>query len=359
MGPISNYRLLITTLSWDKEKMCSERWYIFLMMNSGYLTEAGTHIMSNLPYLDDRTGDVTFFMPGFDVSNGKKLQYLSFDSEGFIETVEWLERGCRSYKYSEDLDLVIIRYRPNSENIEQNFDLENLIAYNLDSLKRKGINVIRMLTESKDVVLRCSRIEEVKQLLDKFIYDNIAPQEREHVLQTQGVEGENNAWCHYINVFVAGAKALVKERNVVISSLVHLCNNSNENHVFRVKTYEDFGRSLTHDGRQQEYNNYIAKVADCVIFILDETVGGITFDEFRVAMKAYKKHSKPEIYVYSHVPNRSLLNSFLRRRIQSNGIESIRDYLSKIGQYYIEYRDLHDLGNSIAHDFRNYIGFAE
>ena len=121
-------------------------------------------------------------------------------------------------------------------------------------------------------------------------------------------------------------------------------------------TYEDFDRSLTEGGRQQEYNDYIANDAEYAIFILDNVVGGITLEEFNVAMQSFKSKGKPEIYVYSCMsgdPTR-MLRGFFRRRQQSEGVIAIRRYLSEIGQYYIEYRDVDDLKNHIAQDFRRY-----
>ena len=45
---------------------------------------------------------------------------------------------------------------------------------------------------------------------------------------------------------------------------------------------------------------------------------------------------------------------FFRRHEQSEEVAAIRRYLSEIGQYYIEYRDLDDLKTLITQDFRRY-----
>ena len=156
MMPISNYKELIQTLNWDDEKRNNERWYIFLVMNPQNQTNAGIDIIKNFSYLDVRTGNVTFFLPGFSnmsegvvpyqSNNGHRIIYedetfgtLYFDERGFLETILWLEQGSgQSYRYSEDLDLVIVRYHPRhtksyaNELYEQNFDLQNMIVYNLD-----------------------------------------------------------------------------------------------------------------------------------------------------------------------------------------------------------------------------------
>ena len=201
MGPISSYKELIQTLSWDTEKRTKERWYIFLLMNPRNQTNAGIDIIKNFSYLDVRTGNVTFFLPGFSnmtegvvpycSNHGRKIVYkdesfgeLYFDERGFLDTITWLERNCPSYRYSEDLDLVIVKYRPiyvdrcNSvfsdvySQYERNFDLQNMIVYNLDRLKHEGVNTIRMITECMRVVSQFQFDREVKQRLEDFVFSN-------------------------------------------------------------------------------------------------------------------------------------------------------------------------------------------
>lgn len=371
MGPISSYKELIQTLSWDTEKRTKERWYIFLLMNPRNQTNAGIDIIKNFSYLDVRTGNVTFFLPGFSnmtegvvpycSNHGRKIVYkdesfgeLYFDERGFLDTITWLERNCPSYRYSEDLDLVIIKYRPiyvdrcNSvfsdvySQYERNFDLQNMIVYNLDRLKHEGVNTIRMITECMRVVSQFQFDREVKQRLEDFVFSNT---------------GNFNRHLHQnINVFVAGAKVLKQERDAVISALNHITNYSARDYAFRVKTYEDFDRSLTNEGRQKEYNDYISNDAEYAIFILDSTVGGITMEEFEVAMNAYRAKRRPEIYAYSRMPNseQGAFSRLFRRHEQSKEVIAIRKHLSEIGQYYIEYRDIDDLKNHVSQDFRRY-----
>lgn len=199
-----------------------------------------------------------------------------------------------------------------------------------------------MITECMRVVSQYQLEREVKQQLEDFVFSNSEISIR-HMHRT-------------VNVFVAGAKVLKRERDAVISALTHITNNSLRDYAFRVKTYEDFGRSLTDDGRQKEYNEYISNDAEYAIFILDNTVGGITFEEFEVAMNAYKTKRTPEIFVYSRMPNNESggIYRFFRRHEQSNEVIAIRRHLSEIGQYYIEYRDIDDLKNHVTQDFRRY-----
>lgn len=366
MKPISNYKELIQTLNWDDEKRINERWYIFLVMNPNIQTNAGIDIIKNFSYLDARTGAVKFFIPGFSnmdegvvphqsnpgcevIYEDESFGRLYFDRRGFYETISWLEQGSKgTYRYSEDLDLVIVKYHPRciksyaNALYEQNFDLQNMIVYNLDLLKHEGINTLRMITECMKVVSESETEREVKQRLENFIFDR------------SGVLGRH--WHQNINVFVAGAKALKRERDAVISALHHVTNNSSRDYAFRVKTYEDFDRSLTDEGRQKEYNDFISNDAEYAIFILDSAVGGITFEEFEVAMNAYRTKKRPEIFVYSRIQNNvgGFFSLFLGRRVPSIEVTAIRRHLSEIGQYYIEYRDLDDLKIHITQDFRRY-----
>lgn len=363
--PISNYKELIQTLNWDDDKRNKERWYIFLVMNPQNQTNAGIDIIKNFSYLDIRTGNITFFLPGFSnmaervvpyqSNNGHKIYEdetfgtLYFDERGFLKTILWLEQGSgQSYRYSEDLDLIIIKYHPKftrryaEELYEQNFDMQNMIVYNLDQLKQEGINTLRMITECMKVVSESETERDVKQRLENFIFDRSGTSERH--------------WHQNINVFIAGSKVLKRERDAVISALNHITNYSSRDYAFRVKTYEDFDRSLTNEGRQKEYNDYISNDAEYAIFILDSTVGGITMEEFKVAINAYRVSRRPEIFVYSRMPNNEggSFSRFFRRHEQYEEITAIRRYLSEIGQYYIEYRSIDELKTHISQDFRRY-----
>ncbi len=194
--PISNYMELIQTLNWDDEKRTQERWYVFIVMNPMNQTNAGIDIIKNFSYLDVRTGNVTFFLPGFsNVDNGvvpysskdgEEVVYedesfgkIYFDKQGFLNTISWLERNCPTYHYSDDLDLLILKYRPISESnnisikiFEECLDFSNMIIYNLDTLKKAGTNIVKTIMECKKVIeLNAQSEGEIKKHLDNLIYD--------------------------------------------------------------------------------------------------------------------------------------------------------------------------------------------
>ena len=99
-----------------------------------------------------------------------------------------------------------------------------------------------------------------------------------------------------IKVFIAGSKDLYHERNAVRSQLQQISNRTNI--VFASYTYEDFSRDFALDGRQTDYNGFIAHKADFAVFIIDGKIGGITFEEFKVAVESFKREMKPRIFTY-------------------------------------------------------------
>lgn len=352
MEPITDFKELIRTTS-----LTDERWFILLLINPNNPTDSTRSFLENLEYLKLRTENITFFLPGFKNADDKIINsdnsfflpgpvsfsffgkhHYHFDPKGFYSTIKWLEEGSNnSYQYSECLDLVILKYRPFSE---KNFDFQNMIFYDLDSLNNKGININKFINECKNVTINAQSENDIKQKLDSFIFKR---------------PGENQQ-INDINVFVAGSKKLKRERDAVISALTHITNISSKRFHFIIKTFEDFDRSIIEDGRQKEYNNFIRDNAKYAIFILDNNVGGVTFEEFKVALEAYKTHKRPEIFVYSHKEKGStaLSNNLNPENHEDHDINTIRQYLSEINQYYIEYYDLDDLKYNINQDFRKY-----
>lgn len=96
-----------------------------------------------------------------------------------------------------------------------------------------------------------------------------------------------------IQIFVAGSKDLVKERDclkVVVSDLNSL--KKRRDCVFTLHSYEFFNDD------QDEYNRFIENEADIVIFILDGRIGEKTEEEFLKATDSYNKNRRPKIMVF-------------------------------------------------------------
>lgn len=345
MQPLFSYKDLVRMQSNPYHPKMGENWYLFLLVNPRNQTRACVDIMRNLSYLDMRT-TVTFFLPGFmndgkggivdsnSVYDDKSLGELYFDENGFLETINWLEAGNPSYKYSEGIDLVIIK--GTSFILSTRFDFKNMLFYDLDRLKRDEVNIIGLLTECMRIVSRYSSEREVKQRMNEYISQYIKIDEKK----------QRNK---ILDVFIAGSIDMQIERNTVIAELTRISRRrGRDNLSFQITTFEDFDRFLTKEGRQEEYNSYIRNRTDYAIFILAERAGLITLDEFKVAFEAFQENGKPRIFVYSQVTSEG------EHLPEDHGIQVIRNYMNQMGrygQYYVEYSDLRDLQNQIFHDF--------
>ena len=147
-----------------------------------------------------------------------------------------------------------------------------------------------------------------------------------------------------IKVFIAGSKSLTVERDAIRSVLQILSNSNSKKVLIRTYTYEEFDQSLSHEGRQKEYNRFIKSEADYVIFVLDGTVGGITLTEFDIAWKTFTSEKRPGIYVY-HKPTNTT----------SKGIQDVIGRINQCEQYYTEYSDIENLKLKVESAFRRVI----
>lgn len=135
-----------------------------------------------------------------------------------------------------------------------------------------------------------------------------------------------------VSIFVAGAKALVNERNA-LKALSHELNTKyNEDGVdvfVEMKTYEEF------KDNQQVYNEYIVNVADIAVFVLDGCIGDRTKDELIKAVEAYKNKQLPEIIVF--------LKHYDEETSEIGQVLDLLETLFGQDYYYVEYSDMDDL----------------
>ena len=303
-------------------------WFIILLGNLNNSTPALELVLNNYSYLNRRTKDVRFFMPGFIVDK-KGVQIRSrvwlrdpytFHEDGFLDTIEWLENGTKKYEYSEGMELVLLPFSKN-ENKEIIYDFENLLCYNLDEMLKEGKNIIKCITDAVQVV-----------------YQDMSPEETAR--QMEGVRNEQHLENIH-KVFIAGSKDLCRERDGVRSIFSQISNRGKV--LYRTYSFEDFDRSFTIHGRQEEYNDFIRNEADSALFILDDRVGGITLNEFEIALKAYISSGHPRIYVYSRNTDGGWLNP---------DIQEIKAIINEKRQYYTEYTNIKDLKNQVLRDFQ-------
>lgn len=99
-----------------------------------------------------------------------------------------------------------------------------------------------------------------------------------------------------IKCFIAGSTSLQRERDA-LRAVTCVMYNKWVSKDFRILSYtfEDFDRASVIDGHQKQYNDFIVNEADWALFIIDGALGGITKEEYRIAMNAYKKNGRPRI----------------------------------------------------------------
>lgn len=327
---ICSYRDLVHYSYWDEKFGVREHdWYVIILgyLNPDQESFALRNILDNYSYLNLRTREVRFFMPGFMVNDSgimatratRHYDKFNFYEPGFFETVKWLERSA-NYEYSEETELILLPYHRVADFQEPICDFNHLLSYNLDRLYREGKNIIQFINKAVKVVEINMSLWDTRRFME-VVYRDIM--------------------MHFSHkVFIAGSKLLESERDGIRSIFSQLSNRGDS--LFEVWTYEDFDRSLTKEGRQAEYNRFIRDKADSVIFVLDGQVGGITLQEFNEAIEMFELTGHPMIFVYNNISHGE--QSCLE-------IRQIREKLNHEQQYYIEYRDLQDLKQQVKHDF--------
>lgn len=328
---ISSYKDLAHYSYWDEKFGVREQdWYVIILgyLNPDQESFALRNILDNYSYLNSRTKDVRFFMPGFEVNNTgimasnatRHYEKFHFYEQGFLETIDWLEEST-DYEYSEETELLLLPYHRVPGQHEPICDFNHLLNYNLDTLYKEEKNIIQFIRKAVKVVEKNMPYEETKEFMEGIC---------------DGMKERN---AH--KVFIAGSKSLERERDGIRSIISQVSNRSNT--IFQAWTYEDFDRSLTSEGRQADYNVFIKEEADSVIFVLDGQVGGITLEEFQVAIESYELTGHPQIFVYSKVSHDEQ---------PCREICQIRKMLNHDRQYYIEYQNLHDLKQQVKDDYK-------
>lgn len=287
MNPITHYNILFPRLEEERrEGRAQDRWYIFLLMNRNKITPAGADLINNYSYMDERTENVTFHIPGYfkdfmtyfinkfacDVvdAGGERLY---FDRDGFQSTVNWLEWGSDGhYRYSENLDLVVVRYRHEKAGrmVEDGFCLSDLVAYNLDRLERDGVNILGFINCCKDAVHYANNEHELQDALDYYIvcnsnwrssYDRFEPVRPVHTSQ----------------ILVAGCSRVQAECDTVVSVVNNLPQRDEIRYSCRSVSLEDL----------RSGGGFVCadfQAADKVIFILDGHENDMTVKEFQDAV---------------------------------------------------------------------------
>ena len=136
-----------------------------------------------------------------------------------------------------------------------------------------------------------------------------------------------------LKCFIAGSKALQRERDALRSVISIMYNKwSHKNFRILAYTFEDFDKAIVEGGHQSKYNQFISSEADWAIFVIDGQVGGITLEEFRHAMTAFKENGKPKILALAKIGSQDNANVF-----------AIKNEICKEQQYWTDYSDIDSL----------------
>lgn len=133
-----------------------------------------------------------------------------------------------------------------------------------------------------------------------------------------------------IKCFIAGSKTLQQERDA-LRAVTCVMYNKWDSKNFRILSYtfEDFKKEHTLVPPQDLYNKFIEEEADWAIFIIDGEIGGITVNEYRVAMDSFKKNGSPKILALAKVGSES-----------NEKVAEIRYEINKEHQYWTDYTDI-------------------
>lgn len=146
-----------------------------------------------------------------------------------------------------------------------------------------------------------------------------------------------------VKIFIAGAKDLTEERNhikILVNDLNSLYSSKGINLVAYSYEHEHF------NDNQEEYNRFIEKEADIVIFIFDKYIGSGTEVEFFKATDTQLRENRPEILILLHeyneiTPDIARIQGLIKGRLGD--------------KYYIDYSNLDSLRTKVRERITRYI----
>ena len=166
---------------WPGTSTSAHNWYIILLGNMYNPTPAINLVIRNLMYLNERTENIRYFIPGVIMRNNRVDPYCisrtghecfvkDFFPGGFYDTVEWLEDHNTSYQYSEGMDMILLPYtrREDSATDKEEYDFKHMLWYCLDDLMNQGINLISFIKRAVKVVSEDMSYEETKAHMERF-----------------------------------------------------------------------------------------------------------------------------------------------------------------------------------------------
>lgn len=145
------------------------------------------------------------------------------------------------------------------------------------------------------------------------------------------------------NFFFAGSKELEIERNIFYGAIGELqLKWKNKGLDIYGISYKNFEHEVVLKGPQAEYNAFIQNYTDAIFFTLNGNVGGITKEEFDLAMDTFKQKGAPKIFSYSKLND-----------APNSSVDDLRKKTCVGKQYWQDYIDDTHLKLLIGHDIKD------
>ncbi len=373
MNPISSYKELFDALNWDDGRRENQRWYLFLLMNPQKITSAGMDLIKNFSYMDERTENVTFFIPGLSNSyydgniipcmsnNGRKIVYqddtfgsLYFDQRGFLDTVRWLECGSGgNFSFNDNLNIVLVRYRPEitgrGADYTSNFNLADMVFFDLDWLDKRGVNTLGFIHHIKDVVRYANNEYELMGALEDYIFRTAhsdlgyRSSRRSSYDRFEPVRPVQTS-----RILVAGCSRVHIECDAVASVVNSLPPHDVIHYSCKSVSLDDL--------RSQGGDSFVCadfKEADKVIFILDGHENDMTVKEFEDTVDSILGY-KP-VFVYGKKRQKNKFFTFLNNTYTPGELARLlRQGVMRFNTHYTEFEDELELKALVSSDFKGY-----
>ncbi len=244
-----------------------------------------------------------------------------FSLKNCISQYRIVKKGSMSYLQKEIERLTGTEYKNWEDDIKREEEkLKECTIVSINKLKELNLsidadNIIKLCSESKSGMWL---IPVLKASQERKVHNDVTSDDKIS-----------------LKCFIAGAKALERERDAIVSGIndQNIANKHSKRYI-ECYSFNNFDTHLTKEGQQAAYNNFIKDEADIVIFALDEVVGGITKQEFSVAVEALKMkdYKVPMIFVFSNVRNEG--------KTENCDIKEVRDQVNRFNQYWIDYSSL-------------------
>ena len=273
------------------------------------------------PCKDNRTGHDIHLSPNYEVLNNSPCESAPATFFSILYLLVSFFAGC-------GLMLLLLRIKKSkNENIKLSSDIASKIS--IDGDLRKEI-------ESREVYT--THLEKGEYLIDfedrqdenrhKTFNHEVTTKDCKLVFANFLEESSQNGKT--IKCFIAGSKTLQQERDA-LRAVTCVMYNKWDSKNFRILSYtfEDFKKEHTLVPPQELYNKFIEEEADWALFIIDGEIGGITVDEYRVAMDSFKKNGRPKILALAKVGSEN-----------DEKVAEIRDEINKEHQYWTDYTDI-------------------